>query len=110
MYHRVRLLAETNYGGRSLLMKNKCLFQPRVLHPVLSSSSPQRFATEWLLILAIVTVGDGLLAQAPASFTQAGGPIAQSDATLNGMAVPNGTPTEAWFEWGTDFNYGQLTA
>jgi alpha-tubulin suppressor-like RCC1 family protein len=62
-----------------------------------------------LLILTILVIRDSL-AQVPASFTQAAGPIGSTNATLNGMAVPNGMPTEAWFEWGTDSSYGQLTA
>jgi hypothetical protein len=29
---------------------------------------------------------------------------------LNGLANPSGSPTLAWFEWGTDTNYGNVTA
>jgi alpha-tubulin suppressor-like RCC1 family protein len=30
-------------------------------------------------------------------------------AVLNGLVNPSALPTIAWFEWGTDFNYGQAT-
>jgi alpha-tubulin suppressor-like RCC1 family protein len=49
-------------------------------------------------------------AAAPFAQTQAAGPITDTNAMLNGMVVPNGLPTTAWFEWGTNGNYGQTTA
>jgi hypothetical protein len=45
----------------------------------------------------------------PLAATQQAGPVTQSSATLNGMAVPSGSPTVAWFEWGTNTSYGQVT-
>lgn len=49
-------------------------------------------------------------AQAPYGFTQAAGPVRATNATLNGMAVPRGDATTAWFEWGADSTYGNSTA
>jgi alpha-tubulin suppressor-like RCC1 family protein len=46
---------------------------------------------------------------APFVATQAPGPISPTNATLNGMVVPNGLPTLAWFEWGTNAGLTQLT-
>src|SRR6185436_9355279 len=34
----------------------------------------------------------------------------RTTATLNGMAVPNGLPSTAWFAWGTRGNYDQYTS
>jgi len=48
-------------------------------------------------------------ALAPVAFTQPAGPIRATTATLAGMAVAQGSPTTAWFEWGTDATYGQTT-
>ncbi|HWI58309.1 MAG TPA: hypothetical protein VNZ22_13870, partial [Bacillota bacterium] len=45
----------------------------------------------------------------PFAATQLPGPVGETNATLNGMAVPRGYPTTAWFEWGTDANYGRVT-
>ncbi len=42
----------------------------------------------------------------PFAQTQTAGPVAVTNATLNGMVVPNGLPTTAWFEWGTNGSYG----
>lgn len=47
---------------------------------------------------------------APFVHTQAAGPVSSTNATLNGMVVPNGANTFAWFEWGTNTAYGNLTA
>ena len=49
-------------------------------------------------------------AQSPLAFTQPAGPVRATNATLNGMAVPRGSQTTAWFEWGTDTSYGNTTA
>ena len=45
----------------------------------------------------------------PFAATQAPGPISPTNATLNGMVVPNGLPTLAWFEWGTNADLTQPT-
>ncbi len=49
-------------------------------------------------------------AQSPFVKTQVAQPVRATNATINGMAVPNGNATMAWFEWGTDRNYGNTTA
>jgi alpha-tubulin suppressor-like RCC1 family protein len=66
----------------------------------------------WLAALSIVTLGvatSALAQSAPYAHTQAAGPITTTNATLNGMVVPNGANTVAWFEWGTNSSYGQTT-
>lgn len=35
--------------------------------------------------------------------------VSASEATINGFANPNGLQTEAFFEWGTDTSYGNIT-
>ena len=60
-------------------------------------------------IVLCVWGGISLLAQ-PYAATQAPGPVMETSATLNGMATPNGLPTQAWFEWGTNTSYGQVTS
>ncbi len=50
-------------------------------------------------------------AQSPSyAATQSAAPITPTSATLNGMAAPNGYDTVAWFEWGTNSGYGQVTS
>lgn len=49
-------------------------------------------------------------ATAPFAFTQPPTQIRATNATLNGMTVPNGELTKAWFEWGVRGGYGQTTA
>jgi len=36
--------------------------------------------------------------------------VSNNAATLNGTANPGGSPTTAWFQWGTTTNYGNLTS
>jgi hypothetical protein len=48
-------------------------------------------------------------AQVPYVKTQVAGPVRATTATLNGMAVPRSNATVAWFEWGTDTSYGNVT-
>lgn len=66
-----------------------------------------------LLVSAVLSAAltpMSLVAQAAAfAFTQSAGPVTTNSATLNGMAVPNGLATVAWFEWGMDANYGNTT-
>jgi hypothetical protein len=38
----------------------------------------------------------------PAVTTMAATAVGATGATLNGSVIPNGLPTDAWFEWGTD--------
>jgi hypothetical protein len=46
----------------------------------------------------------------PFAATQPPTGITTTGATFNGMATPNGAPTMAWFEWGTNTNYGLFTS
>jgi subtilisin-like proprotein convertase family protein len=46
---------------------------------------------------------------APFVFTQPAQSVTGNSAQLNGMATPNGLPTTAWFEWGTNTSYGNQT-
>src|SRR5262245_36720182 len=42
----------------------------------------------------------------PVAVTQPADQFMPGSARLNGLANPRGWPTAAWFEWGTDTNYG----
>src|SRR6266516_4826560 len=44
------------------------------------------------------------------AFTQATTGISSNTATLRGIATPNGVSSLAWFDWGTNSNYGQQTS
>ncbi len=46
----------------------------------------------------------------PFAHTRIPAPITATTATLNGVVTPNGLPTFAWFEWGPDAGFSQLTA
>jgi hypothetical protein len=46
----------------------------------------------------------------PYAATQPPWQVTETTATLSGMATPNGLLTVAWFEWGTNLNYGRLTS
>ena len=46
---------------------------------------------------------------APQAHSQAATPVTENNFTLNGMVVPNGLPTTAWFEWGTNATLNQVT-
>jgi subtilisin-like proprotein convertase family protein len=50
-----------------------------------------------------------LAATAPFAFTQPAQAVTGTSAQLNGMATPNGLPTVAWFDWGTNTLYGNQT-
>lgn len=45
----------------------------------------------------------------PATFTLAASSITTNSATLNGSVFPNGSPTKAWFQWGTTTGYDNAT-
>jgi alpha-tubulin suppressor-like RCC1 family protein len=63
-----------------------------------------------VVVLTLFAAGAVLPALAqPFAATQAPGPLSETNATLNGMATPNGLPTVAWFEWGTNTSYGLAT-
>ncbi len=49
------------------------------------------------------------MASPPYSVTQPAGPVRSTSATLNGMVVPRGERTMAWFEWGTNGWYESST-
>ena len=46
---------------------------------------------------------------APFVFTASATSVTRSNATLNGIVTPNSFPTDVWFEWGTNANYGNKT-
>src|SRR6185369_2601772 len=46
--------------------------------------------------------------QRPAVTTLAADQLTTNSARLNGQVNPRGWPTAAWFEWGTDTNYGNV--
>ena len=46
---------------------------------------------------------------APFVFTEPAQAVTGTSAQLNGMVTPNGLPTTAWFEWGTNTTYGTPT-
>ena len=48
--------------------------------------------------------------QPPSVTTQATMPVTATNALLNGMALPNGLPTTAWFEWGLRGSFTQTTS
>ncbi|HXI54227.1 MAG TPA: C-type lectin domain-containing protein, partial [Candidatus Saccharimonadales bacterium] len=45
----------------------------------------------------------------PVAVTQPADQFMPGSARLNGQANPNGSPTLAWFEWGTSLAYGNVT-
>ena len=45
----------------------------------------------------------------PVAVTQPADQFMPGSARLNGQAHPNGSPTLAWFEWGTSLAYGNVT-
>jgi formylglycine-generating enzyme required for sulfatase activity len=47
---------------------------------------------------------------APSTVTSAASNITSNSATLKGMVNPNGLTTTAWFEWGSNTNYGHTTS
>ena len=51
-----------------------------------------------------------LIPQPPVVASSAANAITNAGATLNGSVNPNQSATDARFEWGTDTNYGNLTA
>jgi len=60
-------------------------------------------------LLTALLCAPPLFAAAPFAHTQAAAPISTTNATLNGMVVPNGLSTVAWFEWGNNGGYVQQT-
>jgi alpha-tubulin suppressor-like RCC1 family protein len=62
-----------------------------------------------VFLTGLLATASVLYGQTPLAATQAAAPVTPSSATLNGMAVPRGLSTSAWFEWGPDANYSQAT-
>ena len=58
-----------------------------------------------IVLLGFVVVISPLLAAAPFSATQAAIQVTPTGAVLGGMAVPNGQPASAWFDWGIKGSY-----
>jgi alpha-tubulin suppressor-like RCC1 family protein len=46
---------------------------------------------------------------APDGYSQPASRITETNATLHGSVVPNGTTTQAWFEWGTNSSFNRMT-
>jgi len=59
---------------------------------------------QFILLLLLGMTASAWAQTAAFVHTQPAGPITTTNATLNGMVVPNGLPTTAWFEWGS-WNY-----
>jgi hypothetical protein len=59
---------------------------------------------------AIGSIPSGVLPFTPFAETLAAASLNPTNATLNGVANPEGTNTSAWFEWGTTTNYGNATS
>ena len=73
--------------------------------------TPQQHNRLPLLPALILAAGVSMAqATAPFAFTQPPTQIRATNATLNGMTVPKGESTKAWFEWGVRGGYGQTTA
>jgi hypothetical protein len=62
-----------------------------------------------LLIFLELVFACRTYSQAPYSQTQSAGPVGRTNAVLNGMTVPRGSATVAWFEYGLDMSYGAST-
>ena len=61
------------------------------------------FAAILIGLYAVGTFGQSIVTTQPAA------PIRATHAILNGMVLPNLRPTLAWFEWGTNSQYGNVT-
>src|SRR5512139_3712656 len=83
----------------------------RTRAPASSIYSPGKrdLRSGWYTAVLLVAALSVPVSAQPFATTQAPGPVTETTATLNGMATPNGSPTVAWFEWGTNSSYGQTT-
>jgi alpha-tubulin suppressor-like RCC1 family protein len=61
-------------------------------------------------LFVVSTVALVGFAETPFIHTQQPWPISTTSVALNGMIAPNGLTTTAWFEWGTNGNYDQITS
>ena len=66
---------------------------------------------KWMVgfLYASAIVSTVVAQDAPYSFTRSASLITASSAVLNGSASPNGNPSQAWFEWGTNNTFSQQT-
>jgi len=69
-----------------------------------------QYSAPFLIATGLVATASSLCGQTPWAATQSAAPVTPSSATINGMAVPRGLSTSAWFEWGPDSNYSQATS
>lgn len=75
------------------------------MHPVAWKLRKLEGLAFFLILFGVVSSNAAL----PYVHTQATAPIRTNQATLNGMVVPNGESTVAWFEWGTRGNFDHST-
>src|SRR5579859_1503169 len=69
-----------------------------------------QYSVSILIATGLLVTACSLHGQTPWAATQAAALVTPSSATINGMAVPRGLSTSAWFEWGPDSNYNQATS
>ena len=92
-------------------MMNSILTEFRVHHGAVAAC-PWRIARIAFsgVVLAWMAVANSIQAAVPFAATQPAFRITGTTATLNGMVVPNGESSLAWFEWGTNASYGLTTS
>src|SRR4051812_28391143 len=61
------------------------------------------------ILAASAVISSATPANPPLAFTQSAIAITSANANLTGMVTPNGQATTAWFKWGADTNYGNVT-
>ena len=74
-----------------------------------TDSAPASGNNEGTRIGAAIYRSSGILPFTPFVETFPATALGVTNATLNGVANPEGTNTTAWFEWGTTTNYGNVT-
>jgi alpha-tubulin suppressor-like RCC1 family protein len=85
-------------------------FYSRRMQPRLDTATEPRNRAAWLgAVLLTICAASGHSQLAWVS-TQPAGPVGLTAANLNGMATARGNSTDAWFEWGADTGYGNVTA
>jgi hypothetical protein len=75
-----------------------------------ADSAPASGANNGSWIGAVGSVASGVLPFTPFAETLTAASVGPTNATLKGLANPEGTNTTVWFEWGTTTNYGNVTA
>jgi subtilisin-like proprotein convertase family protein len=71
----------------------------------LGVQNPNASAADYAIDVTFHLIGP----PAPFAFTEPATLVKGSSAQLNGMATPNGSPSTAWFEWGSSVSYGLAT-